>query len=111
MKKFKLPTVSLQGSRSYVTTGGRVVNERRTFSQVMSPINMRPDGMPKTREEIMDELRVECRRWCHEKIEGERATGIVVDEWTDIINAPMCEANPPIALTVGNTNVTNGSGK
>jgi hypothetical protein len=61
MPTYRFPSVTLQAARK--KDGKR---QQKTFSQTLNPFNKAADGTPKTREQIMAELREEADRWKNE---------------------------------------------
>lgn len=45
---------------------GKRLRRQMTFWQTLNPYNLRPDGQPKTRADIMAELQAERERWMTE---------------------------------------------
>lgn len=54
--------VSLKGARRW-TEDGKRRQETKKFWQTISPFNVGVDNLPKTHEQILDELRAERKLW------------------------------------------------
>jgi len=65
MPTYNFEKVSLPGTRTIVV-GGKKKRQSKTFWQTLNPFNLAPDGMPKTRSEIMAELVTERKKWMEE---------------------------------------------
>lgn len=61
MPTYRFQSVTLQAARK--KDGKR---QQKTFSQTLNPFNKAADGTPKTREQILVELREEADRWKNE---------------------------------------------
>ena len=55
--------VSVKGTRRWIDSDGKRRQETRTFYQTISPFNKGPDGLPKTRQQIMEEVIAERDAW------------------------------------------------
>lgn len=42
---------------------GKKINRSKTFEQTINPWNKNKDGLPKNRFEILEELRIEAKKW------------------------------------------------
>lgn len=56
--------VSLYGEKTVkCTVCGKRLTRQKKFWQTLNPFNRRPDGLPKTRDDILNELRQELEAW------------------------------------------------
>ncbi|MCP3820124.1 hypothetical protein NLX86_19085 [Streptomyces sp. A3M-1-3] len=69
--------VPLTATKSVPCTGcGKKVRRQRTFEQTINPYNKNADGIPKSRIDILHELKTQADAWqavaeTHTKCEGE----------------------------------------
>ena len=62
--RIKFEEVSVKGVRRWIdSSDGKRRQETRKFYQTISPFNKGPDGMPKTRQQIMEEVIAERDAW------------------------------------------------
>ena len=67
MPTYKFDEVSIRGTKKWKDPAtGKPRQQSRKFWQTISPFNRTTDGPPKTREQIMEELRAERAAWMGE---------------------------------------------
>lgn len=63
MGRLNFDEVSIRRVKRWTDENGKRRQMTRKFFQTINPFNRRPDGAPKTRAEIMVELKAEADAW------------------------------------------------
>lgn len=72
MTRIRFEEVALKATRKFVDpVSGKTRQKTAKFWQTISPFNRAADGTPKTRDQIMAELRAERDAWMAEPIPKE----------------------------------------
>lgn len=65
MTTIRFQEVKIRGVRRW-TENGKRKQETKVFMQTLNPFNKDADGIPKSSQQILDELRAEREKWLSE---------------------------------------------